>query len=416
LLLAALVEAAPLPAVAEEVPPVSPAPAAVAAPAETPQPSPAPPAMEPDPGGALPALQPPRPASPAVGVLLPLSGRYAPFGEQVRRGLELALALRPAGRPLSRLLLRDAGTDPEQNARAVAELAADPSVLAVAGPLTSAAALAAAGQAQQARLPLLTLSQREGLPGVGDYVFRASLTGAQQVRALVGHAVERLGLKSFAVLYPEHKLGREMAELFAREVERRGGRVVARQGYAETDTDFRRPIRLLQGRDPGAPEPESPIASPFAALFIPDDAERVGLILPQLAYYGLEGVQLLGSSGWNAEELLVRAGSAAEGAVFVEGFFAGSLEPAVSRFVGYFRERYGEDPSLLEAQGFDAASILLALLDRPEVESRDDLRQGLARLHDFPGATGRTSFDPQGEAQRPLFLLQVRDGAIVQID
>jgi ABC-type branched-subunit amino acid transport system substrate-binding protein len=233
-----------------------------------------------------------------------------------------------------------------------------------------------------------------------------------------------LKLTTFGVLSPEDKLGRELAELFVREVEQRGGRVVARQSYAGSDTDFRRPIRLLQGLDPDAAEPEPPKGgaplpprpAPFQALFIPDAAERAGLIAPQLAYYGLENVQLLGTSGWNSLELIRRGGRFVEGALFVDGFFLDSPSPLVQDFVTRFAVRFGEEPSLLEAQGYDAAGILLTVLARPDVRSREDLRRALAEVRLYPGVTGAITIDAQGEVRRPLFLLQVRDGEIVQLN
>jgi ABC-type branched-subunit amino acid transport system substrate-binding protein len=102
--------------------------------------------------------------------------------------------------------------------------------------------------------------------------------------------------------------------------------------------------------------------------------------------------------------------------VFVDGFFRYSRYPFVQEFVDLFVERFGEEPSILEAQGFDVANILFSLLDRPDVTSRETLRLALALLQDYPGVTGATSFDQQGEAEKVLFLLQVQHGHIVQIN
>lgn len=353
----------------------------------------------------------------AVGVLLPLSGRYATFGELVRRGMELALEThRQSGSQAVRFLYRDTGANPELSALAVLELAEGERVMAIVGPLTAAAAQAAATQAQQLGVPLLALSQKEGLPETGDHVFRDSLTSRHQVRALVRYAVEERQLTSFAILSPENRLGREMAELFAGEVARRGGRIAARQSYAENATDFRRQIKLLKREDPQAPEPEPPRALPFEALFIPDAADRVGLIAPQLAYYGIEKLPLLGINGWNSPDLVRLAGRFVEGAVFVDGFYRNSPFPFVQAFVERYLEKYGEEPSILEAQGYDAAGMLLTLLARPEIRTREELRLALSRMRNYPGVTGSTSFSSQGDAEKVLFLLQVQDGNIVQIN
>ncbi len=264
---------------------------------------------------------------------------------------------------------------------------------------------------------MLTLSQRDGLPETGPYVFRNSLTNHQQVQALVRYAIGERGLRTFGVLHPENKLGYEFADLFSREVESFGGRVVSRQGYAEKATDFRRQVKLLKGENPDAAEKETAKrAAPFEALFIPDYADQVGLIAPQLAFYGIEKLPLLGINGWNSPDLLRVAGRYVEGAVFADGFFRASPYPVVQEFVALYTAKYGEEPSILEAQGFDAAGILLALLDRPEVRSREDLLQALTQLRNYPGVTGSTSFNAQGECEKVLFLLQVRNGQFEQIN
>jgi ABC-type branched-subunit amino acid transport system substrate-binding protein len=361
-----------------------------------------------------------------IGVILPLSGRYAGFGKLVKRGMELASEDQHSGQLAVQLIFKDSAGDPELSARAVSELANVAQVMGIIGPMTGAAAVAAAERAELEQVPLLTLSQRRGLPEKGPEIFRNSLTNEQQARTLVRYAMEERGLSTFAILVPDNRLGKELAESFAQEVAARGGRIVARQSYSERATDFRRQIKLLKGEDPDAPEPKpadkeaaEPVPEPklpFEALFIPDYAERIGLIAPQLPFYGLRDLQLLGINGWNSPELLRRAGSYVEGAVFVDGFFRYSGYPFVKDFVNRSFERFSEEPTILEAQGFDAAGIMLSLAGQAEIRTRDELRRALARLQNYPGVTGATSFDETGDAQKVLFLLQVQDGNIVQIN
>ena len=347
----------------------------------------------------------------SIGVALPLSGRYGPFGEQVRRGMELALELRPLNPPLQ-LDIRDSAGDAGTAARLVSTLARSPQILALAGPLTGSEAAAAAVQAQKERLPLLTLSQRDGLAETGDMVFRNSMTGRLQVQALLRHAMDGQGLRRFAILFPENRSGQEFRDLFTQGVKLRGGAVVASQGYAESETDLRSQIRRLQGLEPNAADPGK-VKAKFDALFIPDYADRIGQLVPQLGFYGFEPVQLLGINGWNSPDLVRIGGTAVEGAVFVDGFFRDSPAPAVRSFVERYLQKYGEEPSILAAQGFDIVGMLLTALEAPGVRSREELRQALAGLQNYPGVTGTTSFDSQGDAAKGLFLLQVRDGQIV---
>jgi len=365
----------------------------------------------------------------AIGVLLPLSGRYAAFGQRVQRGMQLALETFRPHIPV-RFIYRDTAGDEAVASQQVAELAISDRVIGIAGPLVGNAAIGAARRANQERTPLLTMSQREGLAASSFYVFRNSLTPQLQVRALVNYAMEERNFSSFGILNPQTRQGEQFAALFRQEVLQRGGEIVADQSYFGDQTDFRRQVRLLQGLDPNAPDEEvqvndsenpaadteEKIPPPFEALFLPDYADRISLIAPQLAFYGLEGVQLLGTNGWNDAELPRLTRQFIEGAVFTDGFFLHSTYPFIKEFVERYFNKFGEEPTILEAQGYDIAGIMLTLLNDPEVRSRDDLRRALAQLQNYPGVTGATRFDLIGEADKILFLLQVQNGTIVQIN
>jgi len=366
----------------------------------------------------------------AIGVLLPLSGRYAAFGERVKQGMELAMETFRPNIPV-RLIFRDTAGDETIAAQQVAELAISDRVMGIVGPLVGNAAQGAAIRANQERIPLLTMSQREGLAAASLYVFRNSLTAQLQVRALMDYAMEQRGLSTFGIMYPQTRQGENFAELFRNEVWRRGGEVVAEQSYQTDQTDFRYQVRLLQGLDPDASDEEEDSADsltpgnagkekspppPFEALFVPDYSDRISLIAPQIAFYGLEDIQLLGTNGWNDTELPRLARQFVEGAVFTDSFYLHSTYPFVKEFVAGYFNRFGEEPTILEAQGYDIAGIMLTLLNDPRIVSREDLRRALSQLQNFPGVTGATRFDLIGEADKVLFLLQIQKGSIVQIN
>jgi ABC-type branched-subunit amino acid transport system substrate-binding protein len=243
--------------------------------------------------------------------------------------------------------------------------------------------------------------------------------------------MEERGLSTFGIMYPQTRQGENFAVLFQDEIWRRGGEIVATQGYQTEQTDFRYQVRLLQGLDPDASDEEEDSADsessgdageeektppPFEALFVPDYSDRISLIAPQVAFYGLEDIQLLGTNGWNDTELPRLARQFVEGAVFTDSFFLHSSYPFVQEFVADYFNRFGEEPTILEAQGYDIAGIMLTLLNDPGIASREDLRRALSQLQNFPGVTGATSFDLVGEADKILFLLQIQKGVIVQIN
>lgn len=362
-----------------------------------------------------------------IGVILPLQDKFASFGEAVQRGIDMALAESPPRKPPITFLVRDCGSDPEENRRTVEELAANEQIVAIIGPLTGGAALAAGAEAERLQIPLVTLAQKDGVPELGDYVFRDALTNRRQVDALLRYASAGEGRKRFAILAPENRLGQEFADLFGQAVLRQGGKVVARQKYSDSDFEFRTPIKLLKGEDPAIPDPNdkearnririAPAPSlPFDFLFIPDTGERVALIASYLVYYGVENVQLLGTSAWNAPELLERSARYVEGAVFVDGFYPGSEQPRTRDFVARYSEIYGEEPGILEAEGYDLARLFISLLDRGNIRNRGEMRSTLAQVKNFPGVSGELSFDPLGDTLKKPVLLGIRNGALITVE
>lgn len=344
---------------------------------------------------------------PTIAILLPLSGRYAPYGELVRRGIELAHATSRLAKGV-RFRFYDTAGDNATAARLVAELAAEPTVQAAIGPLTSGEAPQTSEQAAAAHLPLLLLAPRDGATGSARGVFRHALSAAAQVRSVAEHAVQLRGLRRFAVLAPATRQGEQYAELFQTEVTRLGGLLVARQSYPQETVDLRKDLQALAATIRAAGGAE--------ALFLPDDPRQIGQIAPQLGFARLDQLQLLGIASWQTPELLRLAGPALEGALFAGSFCADRAAPPVAPFVEAFRATYGNEPTALDALGFDSAGLLLAVLASPGVHDRQTLVQALAGWRDYPGVTGSIRFAADGEADKTLCLLQIQDGAILTLN
>ncbi len=356
-----------------------------------------------------------------LGCILPLSGRNAAYGNRALDAVLLAAGVFNGAKETPiRLLIEDSQSEPAV-AGAAGEKLADARVTCILGPLGSQEALEAAKEAQRLQVPILTLTQREGITEIGDHVFRNFLTAAMQIRTVVQYAQAELGLRRFAILSPEDPYGLEMARLFRAEVIRKGGDIRKEKSYKTDQADFGEEIHALAGIAPVSPGANPPLFGQpkpnpgFEALFIPDSAFRVAMIVSQLAYYDITGIRLLGTSGWDAPELLKTDPEHLQGAIFVDGFFPNSFRPAVNRFVESFYMAYGREPDAMEALVYDGAELAVRLIIENRGGTRDAFRKGLLRVKGYQGVTGRTSFPPSRDAEKELFILTVKDGQIIQV-
>ena len=181
-----------------------------------------------------------------IGCLLPLTGPYKAYGQRALDGIALAAA-RVAARQKDfdfRLMIRDSGAEPEKAAAAVADLT-EKGAMAIIGPM--AAAEAAARQAQRSRMPIVVFSQKNAIPGIGNFVFRNFIDPRMQVKALTAYAFDQLQIKRVAILYPDDKYGRTFMQLFWDEILAHDGSVVGVEAYGPRQTDFADAIKKLVG-------------------------------------------------------------------------------------------------------------------------------------------------------------------------
>jgi branched-chain amino acid transport system substrate-binding protein len=391
-----------------------------------------------------------------IGCLLPLSGSFSIYGNRALKGIEFAFNQFNALNPQSpiKILIKDTASDPVKAVTAVKQLFEE-NVAAIIGPIVTADSAAKA--AQDYGIPIITLTQKENIPEIGEYVFRNFITPEMQVKALVSYATKELGIRDFAILYPKEKYGETFMHLFWDEVIAHEGKVVGVESYNPDGTDFADPIKKLVGLYYKVPEnlknvddtigknkpdntppgniiesellpldeesesydteengkPEAVVD--FDALFIPDAPKKSGLIVPQLAFYDVKDTSLLGTNLWHSESLIDMTRQYVQGAIMPDGFFAGSNTGNVRKFVDGFYKNFNEKPGFIDAVAYDSAWIMFQIVNRPDVRYRSAIKNELKRPEGFQGVTGLTSFEWNGDARKNLYLFQIRGQRFVEL-
>lgn len=367
-----------------------------------------------------------------IGVLAPPGGRLEAYGREIVRGVELLVETNAdESFPYDiEIVFIEEGAESDE-AFLVGEQVRSEDILVLIGPLLSSTVERIMPAAESASLAVLSPTASSArLNGISANFFRNCLTLEESGKALADLAVKVLGLRTFVIFTPDDAYGFHYADIFQREVEARGGEVIATQEYNVELTDFARPIKALKAKA-GVPERREGEAGgeetggmveeehtlPFEAIFLPGSAEEVGLILPQFAFHDMDVRRLtvLGGSGLNTPRFPKVGEEFAEGAFFTDGFFAGSPERPVQLFVSDYRGKYGESPGTFAAQAYDAAAIVLELLRRG-ADTREKMLRALGEVEDFAGVTGRTTLVPGGYAGREPFFGTVVRGALVSLE
>ncbi|MBL0700102.1 MAG: penicillin-binding protein activator [Desulfosarcina sp.] len=385
-----------------------------------------------------------------IGCLLPLSGHYKVYGSRALQGIELALNKFIAQdtnqdtKKLIKIIIKDTGSTPDKAISAIEELYQE-GVAAIIGPIFSVEA--AAIEAQNKGIPIITITQKDNIAETGDFVFRNFFTPQMQVKTIISFAVEKLGVDRFAILYPDEKYGKTFMNLFWDEVIASGGVVTGLESYSLNKTDFSAPIKKLVGlyyeipedllkenvidgkekgkdklidddnilnEDAETDKKPEPIID-FDALFIPDGPKRAGLIMPQLAYNDIEDVYIFGTNLWHSDRLIEMAHKYVQDAVMPDVFFAGSSSEDVQDFVKCFKNSFKKEPGFIEAVAYDTAMILFSIISRSDVSFRSTVKNELTRMAGFEGITGHTRFTKNGDVEKKLYLLNIKGKKFIEI-
>lgn len=375
-----------------------------------------------------------------IGVVLPLTGKYASVAQRTLRGIQLGLGLN--GKPNSsfRLAVIDTEGNPDLARKGVERLVQEDNVIAIIGGLLSRTASAEASTASELGVPTLTLSLKSGVTELGNNVFRNSLTTEMQIRHLVRVSMEEMGYKRFAILYPNDGYGVEAANLFWDEVNARGGQVSSAQVYSPKETDYRDVVRRLVGtfysdaradeyrnrakeiaekekdqkksvRKNEAENVLSPVTD-FDAIFVPDGLKALGLITASLAFNDVRNMKLLGTNLWNTQGVGKRAGHFSNNLLFVDSFAATDSRFQSAPFVKEYKTIFNDDPGLFEVQGYDSALMLRQLISQG-ASSRQSLSEALNHLQNLPGLLAPLSVSDDREILRPVVALTVDNAQIV---
>lgn len=334
-----------------------------------------------------------------VAFLGSLTGNTAGFSKSTLQGVQLAFEEESNEDPTVELIVKDSTGRAEEAVKKMQEIAADESVIAVLGEISSAMSLAVAPIAQREQIPMVTpTSTNPRVTEIGNYIFRICFIDPFQGFVMAKFAKEHLDVDKVAVLKDSQSdYSKGLAEFFKETFKNLDGKIVMDEVYGSGDRDFK--VQLEQIRKSGA-----------EAIFLPGYYREVALIARQARKMGIDA-HLLGGDGWDSDRLFDIGRDAINGGYFSNHFTTESKDEAAQEFMRKFREKYKKNPDGLAARGYDAAKILLHAIQNSKKLDRAFVREQLAIIKDFPGATGKTTINNKRNAQKPAVVLKV-DGPV----
>ena len=365
--------------------------------------------------------------SPAtIAVMLPLSGKYARYGEQALRGIRMALASLDFDQYIT-LRVEDTASDRNTAIQAYRKLASE-NVSIIIGPLLSDTTEAIVPYLKST-IPVISLTGRTDLAQRSDALFIHTLSPLAQVNVMALYAWQHEAKR--IVVITDAAQQQSEAALFASTFTSLGGEVLQTLQLQQGQLDYRDQLKqlrfdtddeeLLAELDEDLnvllPEMDVEIRMPvnFDAVYLALNGKQVALLAGQLAYAGISGVPLYGSSRWNDGHLLDDRGRYLSHARFATSNRSQHQHASAEskHFDFTHREAWGSGKaSDLTRLSYDTMRIATVMTNQLGLEKHAILRE-LQDPEGFPAMTGHVQFDASGVGQKKLDIYSIQKGKIV---
>ena len=352
-----------------------------------------------------------------VGILGPHTGDYAVYGLAVKNGAQLYFDQVNAagginGKQIETVVYDDKG-DATEGITAFTRMV-DEGVTAVVGDVLSGTTIAVEGEAYPINMPMITASATaagvtydESTGTVFTNIFRTCFIDPFQGEKMAQYASEKLGATTAAVIVQtgnDYSVG--LADAFKAKCAELGITLVAEEGYAEGDVDFKSQLTNILAAAPDV-------------VFCPNYYQDDGMIVTQARAIGLTAT-FLGGDGWAGVAAYASAEDL-EGSFYCSAYAPGSTD-AVKAFEAAYTTAYGADTlNMFAATSYDAAMVLVAALTKAEASGAatgsDEYKQAVidAVKSEGPSVQGITSesgytFDEYNNPIKSAVVMTVTGG------
>ena len=315
-----------------------------------------------------------------LGLLLPLTGQIAHFGQDAKAALDLVFKNEPV-----EIVLEDSLGTPQGSLQGINRLILNSKVQAIIGDLSTSNTLASSPIAENSHIPMITSATGDTVSKNRKYIFQMSFTDSRQGKTLGSWAATDMKAKTAILLMDkESEYSQNVAESFKKEFLSHSGKISSQLYYTHNQQDVVSLSSKILKLNPDI-------------LFIPGFPTEVAPFLKQLqAYKGI----ILGADGWHSPDLWQMAGNVTGTYYHSSQYFPDESKPIVKAFIKDFKAQMGREPSSFAALSYDSGLYLKQAL---KSKNCFDIQTCLKNFKDFDGVTGRLN------PNKLLLILKVKN-------
>ena len=336
-----------------------------------------------------------------VGAFLSLTGGDAQFGIDTQQGIQIAVEqINEAGgikNKKMKVLFEDDKSLPNEVTNKVQQLIDRDKVVALLGEVASSRSKPGGIVASQKKIPMITPSSTNAdVTKVGEWVFRVCFVDEFQGRVGAEFCVKTLGKKKIGLMFAENDLySSGLANEFKKVIAELGGEIVKEAKFTDSETNFSTFINEMKAASP-------------EVIYAPVYYKQMVQMNRQAINAGLTSDIFVGGDGWSGDEVLLKEMT---GAHFTDHHAPDIPWDVSKKFVAVYEGKHKKKPSSLAAMGYDAALVLADAIKRAKEDTPKGIRDAIAETKNVPGVSGMITIDADRNAQKPIVVVQIKDGS-----
>jgi len=321
-----------------------------------------------------------------IGVELPLTGYAATYGEDAKRGAELAVEeINAAGGINGRkveAIYEDDGAMGKTSVSATQKLVDVDKVPVIVGGMMASAALSAAPIARENKVVFVaTVSSHPDLTNEELYVYRVFITVRMHGNTMAKYAYNVLKAKTGAALTPSNDYGVTHEKAIRERFTKLGGTWLVSESYTPGSSDFRAQLTKIKEKNP-------------EVLFCPGPMKETAQMFRQIVEMRIKTI-LFPSSMLEDPKFFELAGNTGEGAYF--STFIKEKVAKEEEYTAKFKAKFpGKDPGISSKCYYDGMQLVFHALKQGALTG-PEINKVLAKTKNFQGITGSITFDKIGD-------------------
>jgi len=340
-----------------------------------------------------------------IGVTMPLTGYAASYGEDAKRGVELAIDQANAaggvrGKRVDALIEDDGGAG-KTGVAAVQKLVTVDKVSVIVDGMMSATALPAGPICRENKVVFIgTLTSHPDVTSPGGYIYRIAPSDVTDANAMAKFAYNILKKRKAAALVATTDYGIGMKKNVQARFEKLGGTWLISDEFPQGATDYRTQLAKIKERDPDL-------------LIVVATHKEAAQMLRQMVEMKFRPT-LIGTSMFNDPMLIELAGDAAEGVYFaLPAAAAPGQKIKLEEFQKAFKTKFAKDPAICAEYFYDATNLAIGAI-KSGGETGPEIDKAMARTKDYMGVTGSITFTAIGDRIAPISLKKVEKGKFIE--